>query len=71
MLNIVIETDDDAGARDVSVSAEQAEQFRQRVIATKSDESRFLKFAGAASYEEIPLSKVGELDKMLRGKEGK
>ncbi len=68
-LNIVIDRDDDARAVGEAITAEQAADLRRRVHATGSDEAAFLKFAQAASYEEIQTGMFATLDANLRRKE--
>ncbi len=68
-LNIVVKgLDNDARLEGGSITWEQAEDFRQRVKETKSDEKRFLKLAGAETYETIPAVKRELLDAMLKMK---
>lgn len=69
MLNIVVEKDSDAAAEGGPISRSQAQELRERVLATGSDEKRFLAFAGAKTYEEIPSGKLAVLDDMLRKRE--
>lgn len=71
-LNIVI-LGRDNDARDLGgcITPDQAEDFRQRVHETRSDEKAFLKFAGGASFETIPETRWKELDAFLRRKEGR
>ena len=68
-LNIVIDHDDDARAEGGSVTKEQAAELKRRVLATGTDEGRFLKYAGADSYEEISAVKYDMLDENLKKKE--
>lgn len=68
-LNITIDRDKDANAEGDSITPEQAASLRQRVHDTGSDEARFLKYAGAQSYEEIPSSMYANLDGLLRKRE--
>lgn len=75
-LNIVISAlDDDAAAigPTETITQEQAESLRERVHATGSDETAFLKFAHQSKdikpYEQIPAKRYSELDKNLRRKE--
>lgn len=70
-LNIVVEHDDDGRGEGDFITQAQADTLRQRVKATASNEERFLKFAQAATYEEIMSSKMGGLDAFLSQKEGK
>ena len=71
-LNIVIQgRDNDARDLGAPVTADQAEDLRQRVADTKSNEAVFLKFAGATKYEDIPAVRYKDLDAMLRTKEGR
>ena len=68
-LNIAIDRDKDANAEGSAISPEQAESLRRRVHDTGSDEKRFLKYAGAQSYEEIPSSIYATLDQLLAKRE--
>lgn len=70
-LNIVIEHDSDARAEGDKITVEQARSLAERVLATKSDRERFLKFAGASDFDQIPAGKYGILDEFLRKKETK
>ena len=63
--------DNDAREIGPAIEWDKAENLRQRVIETKSNEAAFLKFAGATSYETIPANRWHDLDSMLRTKEGK
>jgi|SRR6185295_18489348 len=69
---VVVGIDSDAaleGNLDEKVSAEQAFELERRVNETNSNHGAFLRFAGAASFKEIPATKYPELDQMLRRKE--
>lgn len=68
-LNIVVERDTDARSEGEPISKEQALELRLRVKETASDEAKFLRYAGAASYEEIGSDNYARLDQLLRGKE--
>lgn len=70
-LNITIDHDDDARAEGGLLSPSLAEELKLRVRATGSDEAKFLKFAGAASFEEIREAKYPMLDDFLSRKEVK
>lgn len=64
-LNILVERDTD-GVGDArneghAISFEQAETLRQLVKDTKSDEAKFLKFAGASRYEDIGSARYDDL----------
>ncbi len=62
----------DNDARDIgaSITQDQAEDFRQRVAATRTNEQQFLKYATATSFDNIPAARYAELNAMLRRKEG-
>ncbi len=64
-LRIVGEEDDDARLVGETITAEQAADLRKRLRATGRDEARFLKFAGAATFEEIRSAKLSELNRAL------
>ena len=68
-LNIVVEHDTDA--RDVGkpITAEEAIYLRELVKETKSDEAAFLKWAGAATYEEISSDMYDRLAAALHKKQ--
>lgn len=75
-LNIVIRQDcldeeHDARLEGGNVTAAQADELRHRVkmLGSNVDEVAFLKFAGAATYAEIPAAKYDVLDQNLRRKE--
>jgi hypothetical protein len=68
-LNIVIEKDDDARNIGTRITPEQAKSLRERVQATASDEKAFLKYAGAATFEDIETGMFATLDSNLRRKE--
>lgn len=72
-LNIVIERDTDgmADARNdgAPISLEMAETLREMVKETGSDEAKFLKFAGAPSYDEIGMNRYQELFRTLQQKQ--
>lgn len=69
-LNIIIgHQDEDARAEGGSITCEQAASLRKRVRESASNEPAFLKFAGAATFEEIPAAKYSILDENLRRKE--
>jgi hypothetical protein len=74
VLNIVIRQDVlqdeelDARLEGAPVSAEQVATLRRMVRDTRSDEAAFLKFAGAATYEEIPASRFDRLTATLKRK---
>lgn len=71
-LNIVIEhCDDDANNEGAPITKQQADNLRERVKATGSDEARFLAFAQAETFEEISESRFDALDEFLHKKEMK
>jgi len=51
------------------ISKEQAFELERRVAETNSNKEAFLKFAGAAKFEEIRAGKYDTLDSFLRRKE--
>lgn len=72
-LNIVIEHDTDASdadARNIGgpISEEDAATLRALVEETGSDKAKFLAFAGAPTFEEIPASRYADLVDMLNRK---
>lgn len=74
-LNIVIEHDTD-GASDAKndgqpISFEQAETLREMVKEAKADEKRFLKYAGAESFETIGSNRYPSLFSELQTRLGK
>jgi hypothetical protein len=69
-LNIVVHgIDNDARVEGGVITQGQADDLRRRVRETASNESFFLKFAGAKTFEEISTSKYAVLDEQLRRKE--
>ena len=60
--------DDDAREIGAPVTDDQAEDLRQRVAETRSDKAKFLRVAGASSYETIPAAQYARLVAMLRQK---
>ena len=70
-LNILIErdTDGDPRAEGGSITDGQAKSLKARVLATGSDEARFLKYAGSSTYEAISASKFAQLDELLAKRE--
>lgn len=70
--NIVV-TGRDNDAREIGavVTPDQAEDLRQRVGDTGSNEAAFLKFAGGATFDTIPANRYKELDTFLKRKEGR
>lgn len=68
-LNIVCEKDSDARAEGGVISKAQADDLRRRVRETASNEADFLKFAGAATFEQIMEGRYATLDAALRRKE--
>jgi len=61
--------DNDARIEGGTITADQATSLRDRVRATASNETAFLKFAGADSFETISATKYAMLDQNLRRKE--
>lgn len=70
-LNIIVEHDDDGRAEGATISSEKAEELKRRIAACNADQARFLKLAGAQSFEQIPAEKLDILEEMLRKKEAK
>ncbi len=68
-LNIVVEKDSDARIVGGKISKGQADSLRQRVASTGSDQALFLKFAQAATFEDISESMYDVLDASLKKKE--
>lgn len=60
--------DNDAREIGAPVTQDQAEDLRQRVKSTKSNEAQFLKFAGSNSFDNIPAARYPELLEILRKK---
>ena len=72
-LNIVVERDtdgvpDDARNEGGPITFEQEQTLRDLVKETKSDEAAFLKFAGAAKYDEIGSARYAGLFAALQKK---
>lgn len=61
--------DNDANMESHPITKQQAESLRQRVMATGSDADLFLRFAKAATFEEISETMYATLDENLRRKE--
>lgn len=69
-LNIVIERlGDEAGEEGAPITQQQADNLRDRVRATGSDEVRFLAFAQAKTFEDIMDTRFDALDEFLHRKE--
>lgn len=74
---IVIERDTDGAggddARDLGrpITAKEAADLADWVEATKSDKAKFLKFAEAATFEEIRANRLSELHALLKRAEQK
>jgi ERF superfamily len=67
-LNITVEMDtdgQDARSEGEPISDDKAQYLRELVRDTKSDEAAFLRYAGAATYEEIGSAKYDMLVKAL------
>jgi len=69
-LNIVVDHDDDARMIGKTITAEQATELEARVKACRANEEAFLKYAGAATYADIPEGRYETLDALLKRKEG-
>lgn len=71
-LNISIEHDtdgDDAKGLGSPITAQQVADLRDRVEACGAHEGKFLEYAGAKTFEEIPESKLDALHEVLRQRE--
>lgn len=73
-LNIVIQQDcldseHDAAMQGGPITAKQAAELRRRVVETHSNEAKFLKFAQAATYEDIKMAMYAPLDAELKRRE--
>lgn len=70
-LNIVIERgmDNDANVLGGRIDPAKAAELKQRLLATGADVAAFLKFAGAATFEDIDSAKVPMLESAIRKKE--
>lgn len=66
ILGIKVRQDDDARMLGDFISTEQAEDLQRRLKAIGRDDSKFLAFAGARSWQEIRQAKLGILDGFLR-----
>lgn len=51
-----------------AVSQSQADDLRTLCDETNSDRGKFLAFAGAKTFEEIPVNRIDELTKLLNRK---
>jgi hypothetical protein len=69
LLNIQIDKDTDARAEGGSITPEQAEELSRRVQETNSDREKFLKYAGAKEFKDIPSAMYNKLDDFLARKE--
>jgi hypothetical protein len=61
--------DNDARLIGANVTDDQAEDLRQRVAATGTNEKTFLSYAGATSFENVPAERYAELVNILKKKE--
>jgi len=69
-LNVVVgHLDDDARAEGGCITEAQAIELDRRVQETNSDTARFLKYAGAKTFAEIPAAKYAILNEFLQKKE--
>lgn len=68
-LNIVIEKDEDARNLGEPITQAQADDLRRRVHATGADETAFLRYADATTFEAISTTRYADLDSNLRRKE--
>lgn len=70
-LNITVDRDDDGRAQGGAITPEQAASLESRVKKLNANEKVFLKFAGAASFEEIGECDYARCDEFLAGHEKK
>lgn len=72
-LNIIRTSREETDARmeGDAVHPDQAEHLRQRVQETKADEKKFLQYAGAKTFDEIPAARYQQLLDMLEARERK
>jgi hypothetical protein len=68
-LNIIVEQDTDARTLGEYITPEQSANLRDRCVAANVDIVRFLKFAGAESFETIMNSRYAVSEAMLSKKE--
>lgn len=69
-LNIVVTgIDNDGRMEGGAISKDKSDELRQRIKNVEADEKAFLKFAGAASFEEILSVKIDMLEEFLAKKE--
>lgn len=68
-LNIAVDHDTDARKEGATITQDEADDLRRRVMATNSDEKKFLEFAGADTYEGIRAARHEEALAVLRRKE--
>lgn len=67
-LNITIAHDTDARSDGAPITFEQATTLREMVQETRSNEAAFLRFAGAATYDDIGSARYDELFAALNSK---
>ncbi len=67
-LGLAVDKDTDARNEGTPLSPEQAQTLREMVAETKSDEAKFLRYAGAATFEEIGANRYDELFAALQKK---
>jgi hypothetical protein len=71
-LNIVVEgLDTDARLESEFITLDQAEDLRQRCVASRTDCAKFLRLAQVDSFDKIPSNKLGMMDAALRKQEAK
>lgn len=66
---IIIEHDDDARTQSEPITERQAIELRQRVRELEVDQTAFLKFAGAADFDQITSDRYDRLCELLDRKE--
>lgn len=71
LLNIVTVGEDDDGTGAESVTLEQAAELDTEARETGSDIPKLLAFAGATSFQDIPLKNYGKVKKFLAQKKKK
>lgn len=70
-LNITVEQDTDARLVGDMITVEQANELEKAVRETAANEASFLKWCGAATYEDIPQNRLEEARAMLAKRKAK
>jgi hypothetical protein len=68
-LNIIVSADDDARLEGAYISGMEAEDMRRRVRSSGFNEAKFLKLAGAETFEKIRTGKMGVLYNFIEARE--